>query len=117
MESMDGDLGRAAGRRFQDDARCWIRGRSGRFAGLGPRGYRRADDRIREDVCDRLTDHPDVDASEVDVSVDDGVVTLAGSVPDRWQKRAAEDCAAEVSGVRDVQSRLRCAPRSELGRA
>src|SRR5205823_13121816 len=32
-------------------------GSSGPHAGRGPRSYQRADDRIRDDVCERLTQH------------------------------------------------------------
>ena len=86
----------------------------GAFSGRGPRGYRRADERIREDVCDRLCDHPGVDASEVDVSIRDGEITLQGSVPDRWMKRLAEDLAEGVQGVNQVHNHLRVAqPGSE----
>ncbi|HYD89287.1 MAG TPA: BON domain-containing protein [Vitreimonas sp.] len=79
----------------------------GGHAGRGPKNYTRSDDRIREDVNDRLTDDPDVDASEIDVKVSNGQVTLAGTVDSRDEKRRAEDCAEAVSGVRDVQNNLR----------
>jgi hypothetical protein len=83
-------------------------GRSGpSFAGRGPRGYRRSDERIREDVCEALTMHPEVDASDLDVAVQDSVVTLRGTVHDRRSKRLAEDIAESVSGVTDVQNEVR----------
>src|SRR5579884_3574161 len=71
------------------------------------RGWRRSDERIREDVCMRLADHPGIDTSDLDVSVHDGEVTLEGNVDDRFEKRLAEDLAEEVPGVRDVHNRLR----------
>lgn len=77
------------------------------FRGRGPRGYRRSDDRIREDVCDVLTDDANVDATEIEVVVKDGEVMLTGSVNSRDQKRRAEAIAERVSGVRDVQNSLR----------
>ena len=79
----------------------------GRHSGRGPKGYQRSDQRIREDICDRLTDHPDLDPSEFDVQVQGGEVTLSGFVDDRRQKRMAEDVALTVSGVKDVQNQLR----------
>jgi hypothetical protein len=82
------------------------------FRGRGPKGFQRSDDRILEDVCELLSEHPDVDASEITVEVQDGEVTLAGTVADRYQKRAAEDVADEVFGVRDVHNRLRVAVQS-----
>ena len=75
--------------------------------GRGPKGYKRSDDRIREDVCDRLTDDPRVDASEIEVSVAGCEVTLSGTVDSREAKRRAEDCAERVSGVTHVQNNLR----------
>jgi osmotically-inducible protein OsmY len=84
------------------------RGRqSGQFAGRGPKGYQRSDDRIREDVSDRLTEHGDLDASGIEVDVNGGVVTLSGTVDDRWGKRLAEDIVERVPGVRDVMNQLR----------
>jgi hypothetical protein len=77
------------------------------FAGRGPRGYRRPDDRITEDVCRTLTDNPDVDASDIIVRVEGGVVTLTGTVHDRYERRVAEDAICEVWGVQDVRNHLR----------
>ncbi len=82
-------------------------GRTGQFAGRGPRGYQRSDDRIKEDVNDRLTEHGDIDASDVEVDVQNGEVTLRGTVDSRHAKRLAEDIADSVSGVRDVRNELR----------
>jgi osmotically-inducible protein OsmY len=75
--------------------------------GRGPKGYTRSDERIREDVSDRLTDDWTVDASNIEVTVANCEVTLAGTVDSRSAKRRAEDCAESVSGVRNVQNNLR----------
>ena len=80
---------------------------SGQFAGRGPKGYTRSDERIREDVSDKLMEHPDLDASEIEVQVAEGEVTLSGSVDSRWAKRLAEDIAESCTGVRDVMNHLR----------
>jgi osmotically-inducible protein OsmY len=80
---------------------------TGQFAGRGPKGWTRKDDRILEDVCQRLTDHPDIDASEIEVKVENGEVTLTGHVDSRQVKRMAEDVAEHVSGVRDIHNQLR----------
>lgn len=79
--------------------------------GKGPRGYTRSDDRIREDVCDCLTDDPMLDAGEIEVQVKDGEVTLSGTVSDRLAKRHAEDMIERVSGVKDVQNALKVKER------
>ena len=75
--------------------------------GRGPKGYRRSDERIHDEVCGRLTDDPYVDASEVEVSVSGGEVTLSGTVDGRNARRRAEDVAEQVSGVSHVQNNLR----------
>lgn len=79
----------------------------GPYAGHGPRGYQRADERIKDEVCDRLTQHGRIDARDIDVSVSNGEVTLRGSVNGRHAKRQAEDVAESVSGVREVRNELR----------
>jgi osmotically-inducible protein OsmY len=79
----------------------------GSHRGRGPRGYRRSDDRIREDVSDRLTDDAWLDASYIDVEVKDGEVTLSGMVERRGDKRRAEDLAESATGVGHVQNNLR----------
>ena len=77
------------------------------YTGRGPRDYRRSDERIREEVSDRLTDDYRVDASDIAVEVKDGEVTLTGTVATREQKRRAEDLVEATSGVRDVTNSLR----------
>jgi osmotically-inducible protein OsmY len=81
----------------------------GPYAGLGPRGYQRSDERIREEVCERLCQHGMLDASDIEVSVTAAEVTLRGTAPSRWAKREAEDLAETVSGVRDVHNEIRVA--------
>lgn len=70
-------------------------------------GYRRSDDRIREEVCERLTQHGRIDPRGIDLEVVDGEVILKGRVKDRQTKRMAEDIALLVSGVVDVRNELR----------
>ena len=75
--------------------------------GRGPRGWQRDDSRIEEDVCETLTRHPLLDASHMEVRVEQGEVTLSGTVEDRDSRRLAEDVAASCRGVHDVHNRLR----------
>jgi osmotically-inducible protein OsmY len=77
------------------------------FRGRGPKNYQRSDDRIREDLCERLSFDDDVDASEIEVQVAGATVTLTGTVHDRREKRRAEDIAESVLGVKDVQNQIR----------
>lgn len=85
----------------------------GGFRGKGPKGYTRSDDRIREDICDRLSDDDTIDARGISVAVSNGEVTLDGHVSSRLAKRAAEDCAEQSSGVSNVQNNLRVRQESE----
>jgi len=85
---------------------------AGMHRGKGPRGYSRSDDRIKEDVCERLSDDSYVDASDIDIRVDGSEVVLSGTVNSREEKRRAEDIAESISGVRNVENRLKVNPRS-----
>ena len=86
--------------------------------GRGPKNWRRSDERIAEMVNERLTDHDDVDATDIEVAVQDGEVTLTGFVTSRRQKRVAEDVAWSCGGVHDVHNRLTLRDReTHLGKA
>jgi osmotically-inducible protein OsmY len=80
---------------------------TGIYSGRGPKGYQRSDDRIKEEVCECLARDPNVDASDIEVDVIKGEVTLTGTVIERRQKRCAEDAIEHVSGVKDVHNRIR----------
>lgn len=82
--------------------------------GKGPKSYLRSDQRIMEDVCDRLTEDGQLDASEISVAVQNGEVTLSGTVSSRFEKRRAEDCSDSVTGVQHTQNNLRL-PELALG--
>jgi osmotically-inducible protein OsmY len=86
---------------------------SGQHKGKGPKNYSRSDDRIKEDVNDRLSDDPFIDATEIDVTVSNGEVTLSGIVDHRSTKRRAEDLAESVSGVKNVENRIRVGQPSD----
>ena len=75
--------------------------------GKGPRNYERRDERILEDINDRLCDNPYLNASEMEVNVSKGDVVLTGTVDSREDKRMAEDIAESVSGVQNIENRLR----------
>lgn len=85
--------------------------------GRGPKGYRRSDARIADEVCERLTVDSHVDATHVEVTVRDGVVYLRGKVADRAQKRRAEWIAEQARGVFDVMNELELMRESPSGAA
>ena len=79
----------------------------GHQIGKGPKNYRRSDERTREIVCERLTEDARIDASDVDVRVQDGAITLSGSVPDRSMKHVAEDIAATCARDEQIRNELK----------
>ena len=101
--------------RAGDEVASWFgdeeaaRRREADHRGRGPKDYVRSDERIRDDVNDRLTEDWRVDASDITVRVEKGEVTLDGTVTAREAKRRAEDLAEDVSGVKHVQNNLRVA--------
>jgi osmotically-inducible protein OsmY len=62
----------------------------------------KTDAEIHKDVISELTWDPRVEETEVGVEVDQGVVTLTGTVGSWAKRRAAEDAAHRVFGVLDV---------------
>jgi osmotically-inducible protein OsmY len=84
------------------------------YSGRGPRGYQRGDERIREDICERLTEDSRIDASDVDVVVSNGEVTLTGSVRTREEKHSTETVVERIMGVREVNNNLKVRPPDEV---
>jgi osmotically-inducible protein OsmY len=75
--------------------------------GLGERMEESANDSwIKTKVGARLTTDPDVPRWKIDVDVQDGVVTLSGTVETMNDKREAEDIARRTEGVKRVVNEL-----------
>ena len=74
--------------------------------GKGPKGYRPSDERLRERVCERLTDDPYIDATDIEVSVANGEITLSGTVETRQMKYAVEDLVSEMPAVTAVHNSI-----------
>lgn len=70
----------------------------------------RSDSDIKRDVEDELRWDPDIDATDIAVSVNNGVVTLTGFVRSYMQRYQAETDAKRVAGaigvVNDIEVRL-----------
>jgi hypothetical protein len=73
----------------------------------GPKGYQRSDERLKEDISERIMQSGHVDASDVTVNVVGGKVILEGTVPDRYTKHYLEDLADAAPGVQDIENRIR----------
>jgi osmotically-inducible protein OsmY len=81
----------------------------------GPKGYRRPDGRIYEDVCEALLNDRFIDASDIDVEVHEGIVSLRGAVESRRMKKEAEFCIDNIFGVVDVFNLLNIYQFREAG--
>ena len=74
---------------------------------MGPANYKRSDERIRDDIYERLTDSHHIDARAILVDVNQGSVTLNGTVTERRMRYMAEDLVERVSGVSNINNQLR----------
>lgn len=79
------------------------------YRGRGPKGYQRSDERVKEDLCERLSDDPQIDASDISIEVSGGRVTLSGEVEQRWMKHHVENLVDACAGVQDIDNQLRVA--------
>lgn len=75
--------------------------------GKGPKNYSRSIERIKEDACNRLAEDSLVDASDIELKVNNDELILSGTVDSRFEKRRAENLVENISGVRNVQNKLR----------
>ena len=66
----------------------------------------KTDSELQRDVLDELAWEPSVDAAEIGVSVENGVVILNGTVKSLTQRWTAERIAQRVEGVRAVTDEL-----------
>jgi len=73
----------------------------------GPKGYQRSDERLREDISERLMEARYIDSSDVTVEVSGAKVVLEGTVPERRMKHAIEDLVDACPGVQDIENRIR----------
>jgi osmotically-inducible protein OsmY len=64
------------------------------------------DSQLRRDVEDELEWEPSLQATEIGVAAQDGIVTLTGSVPSYTEKRKAERAAKRVRGVKALANDL-----------
>src|SRR5205814_1762436 len=79
----------------------------------GPRGYQRSDERLREEIIDRLLQQEDINLEDIQVDVNDGIVTLSGTVDNRRTKHQIEDIIDGIWGVKDIANNLHLQGGSE----
>ncbi|WP_042878048.1 BON domain-containing protein [Cupriavidus necator] len=118
MYERPGSAGRRAGEPGKDAPGAREQGfgamRRGRDR-IGPKGYQRSDERIREEICERLAHARHVDVRDVEVEVQSGVVRLTGNVQDRREKYCIEEIADDVFGVREIHNALRLGSPGAFG--
>lgn len=113
-----GDSARNLWNRAKDEVSSWFGDKDtehhrqenrpmGPHRGKGPKGYQRSDNRIQEDVSDRFYEDDYLDASDVQIRVQNGEVILEGTVDSKQAKRRAEDIAESISGVRNVENHIK----------
>jgi osmotically-inducible protein OsmY len=76
------------------------------YRGIGPKGYKRTDAKIYEEVCEVLMQHRAIDASNVAVKVTSGLVNLSGKIDSRYSKKLAEELIDLIPGVTEIQNEL-----------
>ncbi|MEY9626349.1 BON domain-containing protein [Sinorhizobium fredii] len=65
-----------------------------------------SDIRLRQDILDELEYEPSINAANIGVTVEDGIVTLTGHVQSYAEKNAAERVAQRVKGVRAIAEEI-----------
>lgn len=89
---------------YDHDRRTYAGAQS--YAGFGPKNFVRSDKRIIEEVSEILFWDPDVDATDIDISVQNQCLILEGSVDSRHAKKQAEAALENVAGIKDIFNRL-----------
>lgn len=103
---------RAERRRERDHARERRHGHDERhahrrdFRGVGPHTRHDEDEELRDAICARLADDPDLDASGILVRVIDNEAILDGAVDSQDDASRAYELALDVPGVVHVRDRL-----------
>jgi hypothetical protein len=108
-----GSVGWAPGAEAMPAAKA---GAEARYRGVGPKGYRRSDQHVKDQICERLLLDPYLDPSRIAVRVSKGKVTLSGSVPSERMRESAIVAASTVSGGA-VDAKLQVTGPAAAGRA
>ncbi|RWE77041.1 BON domain-containing protein [Mesorhizobium sp.] len=69
-----------------------------------------SDSILKQDIIDELDFEPSIDAADIGVAVDDGIVTLTGHVPTYAQKVKVEDVVWNVKGVKAIAQEMEVRP-------
>jgi osmotically-inducible protein OsmY len=75
-------------------------------------GY--VDSQVKSNVLNVLKWNPNIDSSEISVSVDNGWITIEGSVDALWKKMRTEDLVSDVTGVLGLTNKLSVVPTKDI---
>ena len=78
----------------------------GQHYGRGPQGWVRSDERILEEINERLSEDTFIDAREMRVEIKNGEVSLKGTVESQEVKQKVAEIAESVLGVSQVRNEL-----------
>ncbi|HLW56237.1 MAG TPA: BON domain-containing protein [Bacteriovoracaceae bacterium] len=67
---------------------------------------RKADKLLKKEILEALSDCSDIDIQDVDLEVEDGVVTLWGSVESLYEKMTIEYYVARLLSVAEVENKI-----------
>ena len=65
---------------------------------------------LRQDIVDELEFEPSIEAADIGVAVEHGVVTLTGHVPTYAQRTTAEEVVRREKGVRGIAQEIEVRP-------
>ena len=114
--SLQGEYSDESAMSYENQIRRDFRRETPRYP-RGPKGYQRSDERLKEDISERLMEAYHIDSSEVTVEVRGAKVSLEGTVPSRHMKHAIEDLVDRCPGVLDIDNRIRVAGPNYQGSA
>jgi hypothetical protein len=77
------------------------------YYGIGPKGYKRSDMRLKEEAYLLLNQDPILDSSSIQIDVLNNVIYLKGVVDSRRDKKRAEVLIEDIYGIEDVQNQLK----------
>jgi BON domain len=72
----------------------------------GPRSRRRPDEALAQEIREILTSDPELEATDIEVEVEGGAVTIRGVVIDSDARLLAEELVESLPGVREIHNRL-----------
>ncbi len=72
------------------------------------------DEDIRSTIATTIEWNNNLQSNRIEVSVNDGVVTLKGSFDKFWKKRLAEDISYSTTGVIAVENQIKIKPKDEV---